>query len=215
MIPRAVILDCDGVIVDTEPVTLDLLVADFAARGHPFTPAQLEPLFLGGTMTGVFAQARALGVPLPDGWVDDFYARLYVRLAAGTALIPGLLTLLDRLDAAGIACAVASNGLQAKMAVTLGQHPGLMARFGGRVFSAQTLAAPKPAPDVYLHAAAALGQTPASCVAVEDSPTGARAAAAAGIRCFGYAPHGNGAALAAAGAIPFAAMSDLPRLIGL
>jgi beta-phosphoglucomutase-like phosphatase (HAD superfamily) len=101
------------------------------------------------------------------------------------------------------------------MQVTLGQHPGLLDRLQGRLFSGQALGAPKPAPELYLHAARALGQPPAACVVIEDSPTGARAAAAAGITCYGFAPHGNGAALAAEGAMVFRSMADLPHLLGL
>ncbi|MFM2357154.1 MAG: hypothetical protein RLZZ528_2890, partial [Pseudomonadota bacterium] len=74
---------------------------------------------------------------------------------------------------------------------------------------------PKPDPAVYLHAAAALGVAPLACVVVEDSPTGARAARAAGMRCFGYAPRGTGEGLAAEGARLFRKMSELPALLGL
>ena len=144
-----------------------------------------------------------------------FYERLYARLAEGTPLVPGVLDLLDALDAAGIPYAVGSNGSDRKMQVTLGQHPGLLDRFRDRLFSGQTLGAPKPAPDLYLHAARALGQPPADCAVIEDSPTGVRAASAAGIRCFGYAPHGDGAALAAEGATVFQSMADLQHLLGL
>jgi HAD superfamily hydrolase (TIGR01509 family) len=175
----------------------------------------MEGLFTGGTIASLFRTARDLGARLPDDWVADFYERLYARLAEGTTLIPGILGVLDALDAAGIPYAVGSNGSDRKMQVTLGQHAGLIERFRGRLFSGQTLGAPKPAPDLYLHAARALGRAPAECVVIEDSRTGARAAAAAGIRCYGYVPHGDGAVMAAEGAIPFRRMADLPGLLGL
>ncbi len=123
--------------------------------------------------------------------------------------------MLDALDAAGIPYAVGSNGSDHKMQVTLGQHPGLLERFQGRLFSGQTLGAPKPAPDLYLHAAAALKTAPARCIVVEDSATGARAARNAGIRCYGYAPNRTAPALSAEGAILFGSMADLPALLGL
>jgi HAD superfamily hydrolase (TIGR01509 family) len=163
----------------------------------------------------VHLKARGLGARLPDDWVPGFYVRLYAMLAEGTPLVPGILQVLDALDAAGIPYAVGSNGTDHKMQITLGQHPGLISRFGGRLYSGQTLGAPKPAPDLYLHAARALGCAPADCAVVEDSPPGARAAAAAGIPCFGFAPHGDGAALAAEGAHVFHSMADLPGLLGL
>jgi HAD superfamily hydrolase (TIGR01509 family) len=215
MILRAVIFDCDGVLVDSEPAAFALLGADLAAHGLVLTPERMEQEFLGGTMAGLFTKARAMGATLPDDWVADFYERLYARLGQGTALMPGVLAVLDALDAGGIGYAVGSNGSDHKMQVTLGQHPGLLDRFGGRLFSGQTLGAPKPAPDLYLHAARALGVPPALCAVIEDSPTGARAAAAAGMACFGYAPQGDGAALAAEGAVVFRDMGELPGLLGL
>jgi HAD superfamily hydrolase (TIGR01509 family) len=215
MTPRAILFDCDGVLVDSEPAAFDLLAEDLASHGLSLPRAEMERIFIGGTIAGVHIKARSLGARLPNGWVAEFYERLYARLAEGTPLVPGVLDLLDVLDAAGIPYAVGSNGTDRKMQVTLGQHPGLLDRFRGRLFSGQTLGAPKPAPDLYLQAARALGQAPADCAVIEDSPTGARAAAAAGIPCFGFAPHDDGAALTAEGATLFRAMADLPRLMGL
>lgn len=98
------------------------------------------------------------------------------------------------------------------MQVTLGQHPGLTARFNGHIYSSHMLGKPKPAPDLYLHAAQALGVDPRLCVVVEDSAPGAMAAKAAGMRCMGYAPHGN-PALLAAGAELFSDMNMLIRIL--
>jgi HAD superfamily hydrolase (TIGR01509 family) len=129
-------------------------------------------------------------------------------------MIPGIVAVLDRLDAAGIPYAVCSNGTLAKMQITLGQH-GLLTRMKGHWYSGQAMNRPKPAPDVYLHAAQALGIRPETAVVVEDSPTGARAAQAAGMRCFGYAAHGAHPLLEAEGARLFHHMADLPGLLGL
>jgi HAD superfamily hydrolase (TIGR01509 family) len=215
MRPGGVIFDCDGVLVDSEPASFDLLAAELAAHGLDLPRAEMERIFLGGTIAGVHAKARLLGAALPDDWVGDFYERLYARLGEGTPLVPGVLEVLDALDAAGVPYAVGSNGSDRKMQVTLGQHPGLVARFNGRLFSGQSLGAPKPAPDLYQHAARALGLLPAECVVIEDSPTGARAARAAGIRCFGFAPHDDGEALLAEGAVLFRSMGELPGLLRL
>jgi HAD superfamily hydrolase (TIGR01509 family) len=215
MRPSGVIFDCDGVLVDSEPASFDLLADDLAAHGLDLPRDEMERIFLGGTIAGVHSKARLLGASLPDDWVADFYERLYARLAEGTPLVPGVLDVLDALDAAGVPYAVGSNGSDRKMQVTLGQYAGLLDRFAGRLFSGQSLGAPKPAPDLYLHAARALGVLPGECVVIEDSPTGARAARAAGIRCFGYAPHDPGEALSAEGAVLFRAMSDLPGLLRL
>lgn len=212
MTPAAVIFDCDGVVVDSESLTFALLGQDLARYGLALPVPKMEALFLGGTVQGVFEKARAMGATLPDDWVSDFYARLYDQLAKETPLVPGILSVLDALDARSIPYAIGSNGSARKMEITLGQHPGLKARFNGHIYSAQIVSKPKPAPDLYLHAAYALGGSPERCVVVEDSPTGAMAAKAAGMRCMGYAPHGN-PALQAAGADLFQDMQALPALL--
>ena len=214
MTPAAVIFDCDGVVVDSEPIAFDLLAIDLASHGLKLTRQQLETELLGGTMHDAFKKARKLGADLPDTWVDSFYEKLYTSLALGTPLIPGIEAVLDALDAARIPYAMGSNGSPRKMEITMGQHQGLLARFHGRSFSGQAMGRPKPAPDLYLHCAAIMGVEPETCSVIEDSATGAKAAAAAGMRCFGYAPHGS-AALAAAGAMLFSRMQDLPGRLGL
>ncbi len=213
--PKAVIFDCDGVIVDSEEMTFDLLVDDFAKHGLNLTRDVVARDYVGGTMADVAARARASGARLPADWVSGFYERLYAHLAKGTPLIPGILDVLDRLDACKIPYAIGSNGSDAKMQVTLGQHPGLIDRFRGHVYSGQTLGRPKPAPDLYLHAAQALGAEPSACVVIEDSPTGARAAVAAGIRCLGYATHTPADRLQFEGAEVFYSFHDLPALLHL
>lgn len=215
MIPKAVLFDCDGVVVDSEEMTFDLLVEEFAAHDLPLDREVIARDYIGGTMADVARRARASGATLPPDWVETFYRRLYAHLAAGTPLVPGIMDLLDALDAAAIPYAIGSNGSDEKMRVTLGQHPGLIKRFRGHVYSGQALGAPKPAPDLYLHAAHHLGVSPKDCIVVEDSPTGARAARAAGMRCFGYAAQTPPERLANEGAIPFRDMAELPRLIGL
>ncbi|OYU62500.1 MAG: hydrolase [Bradyrhizobium sp. PARBB1] len=212
--PKAVLFDCDGVVVDSEQPTLNMLQADLAAHGLPLTMQELTATYVGGTVELCFIRARAAGATLPDGWVKDFYTRMYAMLREHTPLIPGILTVLDALDAAGIPYAMGSNGTPEKMQITLGQH-GLIARFRGHLYSGQALGRPKPAPDLFLHAAAQLGIAPAECIVIEDSAAGARAARAAGMRCMGYAPHGPADHLANEGAIPFTSMTDLPRLLGL
>ncbi|MEI4471670.1 HAD family hydrolase [Frigidibacter sp. MR17.24] len=213
----AVLFDCDGVIVDSEPPAFELMIADFRAHGVTLSDAEIEETFIGGTIPGVFERARAMGVPLPDGWPDDFYDRLYARLAQGVPLVAGVEALLDRLDAAGVPYAIGSNGSLRKMEITLGQHPRLRDRFAPHIYSGQELGRPKPAPDLYLHAAAALGVAPARAAVVEDSPTGAEAARAAGMDCFGHAGGHAGPArrLAERGARVFHRMDELPALLGL
>ena len=217
MTPAAVLFDCDGVIVDSEGPTFDLLIQDLAAHGLNLTLQQLETDYIGGTIETVATRARAAGAVLPEDWVARFYARMYAMLEDEAPLIPGILPVLDALDRARLPYAVASNGSLRKMEITLGQH-GLIPRFRA-VLSGQAMGRPKPAPDVYLAAAAACGAIPADCIVIEDSAAGAQAALAAGMRCLGFAPHGPDAPparkLAALGVPLFSAMDDLPGLIGL
>lgn len=215
MTPRAVLFDCDGVLVDSEPATNALLAEDLTAHGLAVTEEDCVARFIGGTIRDVAARARASGADLPPDWVDRFYARMFDRLAQGCALIPGADVATAALAEAGVRMAVGSNGPVRKLEITLGQHPQLRARLAPHIHSAQALGRPKPDPFVWLHAARGLGVEPADCVVVEDSVTGARAARAAGIRCLGLAAHGGGDALRAAGAEVFDDMRDLPRLLGL
>ncbi len=214
MTPKAVLFDCDGVVVDSEGPTFVLFQQEFAAAGLFVTLDELETNWVGTTAEVLAARARSMGADLPSDWVSGFYQWLNARLAMGVPLIPDIVDVLDALDAAGIPYAMGSNGPMAKMAVTLGQH-GLIDRFRGHVYSGQALGNPKPAPDVYLHAARALGVAPADCVVIEDSTSGAIAAQAAGMPCFGYSPHAMNPGLTAAGATIFKRMSELPSLLGL
>lgn len=212
--PDLVIFDCDGVLVDSETVSNNVLAANLTRHGLPISAERCMDLFVGGTMAGVGEQARGMGADLPANWTDEVYAEIYAALRAGVDVIDGIPELLDRLDAAGIAYAVGSNGSEEKMQITLGQN-GLWSRFGGAIFSAHTLGTAKPDPGLYLAAAAHFGTDPARAVVVEDSATGATAAARAGMRCLGYAPHDDGAKLAASGAKVFDSMFKMPGLLGM
>ncbi|MCB6179527.1 HAD family phosphatase [Rhodobacter sp. Har01] len=215
--PAAVLFDCDGVIVDSEGPTFDLLIETLARHGLRLTRTQLETDYIGGTLETVAARAIAAGATLPPTWVADAYSAMYAMLARGVPLVPGIVATLDALDAARIPYAVGSNGTPEKMTITLGQH-GLTPRFRATL-SGQAMSKPKPAPDLYLAAAAACDADPAACVVIEDSATGARAALNAGIPCLGFAPHGPDTPparqLAALGIPLFRRMADLPALLGL
>lgn len=214
MRPHAVIFDCDGVVVDSEHPTLVMVRDDLEKYGLCLTLEELEAGYIGGTVETVAEKARANGARLPEDWVGDFYQRMYAMLRASVPLVPGIVAVLDALDSAGIPFAMGSNGTPEKMQITLGQH-GLVERFRGHLYSGQALGRPKPAPDLFLHAAGRLGVDPAACVVVEDSAAGARAARAAGMRCFGYAPKGAHDGLTAEGAVLFNSMAELPALLGI
>ncbi len=99
------------------------------------------------------------------------------------------------------------------MQLTLGVT-GLMPLFEGRIYSSSEVARGKPWPDLFLHAATAMGAEPSRCAVIEDSINGTRAAVAAGMTCFGFGGGLTPAAdLAAAGATVFAEMRDLKAVL--
>ncbi len=215
MTPKLVIFDCDGVLVDSEPISNRMIRDDLATRGLDLPLEQIMTLFVGGTIKGLSDTAREMGADLPDDWVEWFYERLYARLAEGTPLIEGIETVLDRLDAASIPYAVGSNGSDEKMAITLGQHPKMWARLKDCLYSAHTLGVAKPDPGLYLAVTEGFGVASEDCVVIDDSPSGCRGATAAGIPCLGFAEHDDGARLAAVGARVFHRMMELPMLLGV
>lgn len=212
--PDLVIFDCDGVLVDSEKLTNHVIRDSLARYGLDLPLDRIMTLFVGGTMMGVRDQARAMGAALPDDWLAEIYAEMYAVLAERVEPVPGAIAVLDALDAAGIPYAVGSNGPHAKMAVTL-KRTGLAARLQGRVVSREDVKAPKPAPDVYLKAAADAGVKPDRCVVVEDSASGAKAGQAAGMFVLGFAAETPAEKLRPHSNIVFSDMSELPRLLGI
>ena len=206
--PELVIFDCDGVLVDSEVIGNTIMAKSLSAHGLVVSLDECMALFVGATMARVKVKAEGLGAVLPDDWVEQIYAEIYEALRQNCPLIEGVLEVLDALDAAGVPYCVASNGRFEKMEITLGQN-GIMERFGGRIYSAQALGTAKPAPELFWHAAQ--GVKHERCVIIEDSLNGIRGAAAAGIRCFAYAPEGGDVE----GATRFARMADLPALLHL
>jgi len=212
MPPEMVLFDCDGVLVDSETLTADVLCSNLARHGLTITREDFADFFLGGTMTGVSEKAREMGAHLPDTWIDDTYEEMFATLATSVEAISGASNVLDRLDAAGILYAVCSNGPHRKMNITLART-GLAARLQGRIYSRQDVAAPKPAPDLYLKAAADAGIPASRCVVIEDSPAGARAGNAAGMRVFGFAAETPATRLQPVSDKIFYHMDDLPALL--
>jgi len=149
-------------------------------------------------------------------WVDRIVSQVTAVMAAEVELIPGAREALQATTALGLPFRIASNSSHAEMAAKFGRT-GLLDLVAGRVHSAYDMIAQgrrgKPAPDLFLHAAATEGVEPAECVVIEDSLAGVRAAVAAGMTCLALVPEGDGAALRQAGALPFRSMFALPDLL--
>lgn len=179
-----VIFDCDGVLVDSERIAVRIEAEYLAELGWPLTEAEIVERFMGRTEAFMDEAIEAqLGTRLPPDWKDQFHRRYREAFAADLAPVDGITEALDRIT---IPTCVASSGSHDKLRFTLG-HTGLYRRFEGRIFSGYEVAAGKPAPDLFLHAAATMGADPARCAVVEDTRWGVLAARAAGMRAFGYA----------------------------
>lgn len=146
--PKLVIFDCDGVLVDSETLSNQVLADNLARYGLHLSLAECMDLFVGGTMAEVRQKAIARGADLPADWVAEVYEETYARLRQGVSLVPGVSDLLALLQERGIAFCVASNGSEDKMRITLGQN-GLWELFHPHaMFSAHTLKTGKPDPDL-------------------------------------------------------------------
>ena len=196
-----IIFDCDGVLVDSERITSRVWAGLLTGIGLPTTTEQSLATYLGNSMGRCLEiVTEQLGHRPPDTLLARFYDEVKVAPAREVTPVEGIVALLDALDTAGIGYGVASNGEHEKMRTTLGAT-GLLARFDGRRFSAVDVARPKPAPDLFLHAAEALGFEPVRTIVVEDSPLGVQGAHAAGMTVIGYAELVAPDRLLAAGAV--------------
>ncbi len=207
-----VIFDCDGVLVDSEPLSNQVMVENLARYGLNLSVKDSVGLFLGSTMEGVRDKARSLGADLSDDWVQEVHAEIFERLRENVPLMPGVPDLLDALDRSGIPYCIASNGPPEKMEITLGQN-GLWPRFKDALFSAHSLGTAKPDPLMFLTAAKRFGVT--APLVLEDSASGVVAAMRANMRCLAYAPDHDGVELAKLGAEVFKDMSEVPSLLGI
>jgi HAD superfamily hydrolase (TIGR01509 family) len=214
--PELVIFDCDGVLVDSEVISNSVLARMLSAEGLPTTLAQArrdyQGLLLGEVVLG--AEAK-LGRTLPEGWLDAYERERNDAFRRDLEAVAGAAKAVSRVLAAGIAVCVASQGKPEKIRLSL-ELTGLRGLFpGAALFSAYEVPRGKPYPDLFLHAASEIGTEPARCVVVEDTPSGATAAVAAGMRVLGYSADSDEPALRRAGAETFTSMDQLPELLGL
>ena len=167
------IFDCDGVLVDSEDAANRVMVEMLAGIGFEIGLADCMARFVGKSMTTVRAEVEAeTGRAFPPGWPGEIRARTIETLERErVAAIPGIREVVAAHRVAGRLYCVASSGRVEKMHATLGSA-GLLALFSEVLFSATVVEHGKPAPDLFLHAAEAMGHAPAACVVVEDSLPG-------------------------------------------
>jgi HAD superfamily hydrolase (TIGR01509 family) len=204
---QLVIFDCDGVLVDSEPVANRMLGQMLRELGLDLTQEQIFQNFVGYSMAHVMRVIESmLGRAPPESFLHDLQARTFAAFKSELRAMPGIEYALDNLH---VPFCVASSGDHEKMNTTLG-ITRLLPRFAGHIFSVTQVARGKPAPDVYLFAARQMGAEPAACVVVEDTPPGVQAGVAAGMTVFGFCAHTPEQKLKAAGA--HRTFDDLRRL---
>lgn len=207
---QLIIFDCDGVLVDSEPISNRVLAQMLTETGLPMGLDECYEHFMGRSMRDCMdILATRFAHPVTEEFVRELRRRTLSALEAEVKPINGIETVLESLS---VPVCVASSGQLVKMRTTLGRT-GLLRHFGDRLFSAAGLGRGKPHPDIFLHAAATMGVEPGACAVVEDTPTGVQAGVAAGMTVFGYAALIDAARLAAAGAHVFTCMRELPALL--
>lgn len=215
----AVLFDCDGVLVDSEPITNGLLREMLEESGWTLTSKECMRLFLGKAVKDERALIEAkIGRPLTEEWFVQFRERRNERLIAQVQPIPGAVDAVARISEqvqGRIACCSGADRWKVEMQLA---KCGLLPWFEGRIYSGHEMPRSKPFPDVYLAAMAPLGVQAARCAVIEDTVTGVTAGVAAGATVFGYSSpeggHHSPAELRAAGAaFIFADMALLAELL--
>lgn len=195
-----VIFDCDGVLVDSEPIANEVGADWITCLGWPMDALEARARFLGLSDSAMFALIeQKIRRPITSDEFDQYHDRLKARFASDLQAIPGVEHLVKALSARAIPLAVASSGEREKILTNLAQV-GLLHYFGDQISSATEVAEGKPAPDVYLLAAHKAGFTPKDRLAIEDSPNGVLAAVRAGMKVIGFARETPAADLKASGA---------------
>jgi HAD superfamily hydrolase (TIGR01509 family) len=178
-----VIFDCDGVLIDSEIISAAALVEELARHGIAIEMSHVLEHFIGHPYAVVAGKVAAIaGTQLPASFESAYRARLAQRFEAELRATPGILDVLDNL-AVPYCAATSSSAERARQSL---RAAGLTERFGDRVYTVSMVARPKPAPDLFLHAAAAMGAEPTDCLVIEDSDLGIAAAQAAGMQAWQF-----------------------------
>lgn len=178
-----IIFDCDGVLVDSEPLAMRVLIAALARQGVVMPPATAIASYLGRSLASISASlVQSHGMPLDDATLQSMRPDLYALYRTELGAMPGLADTLPRLD---VPVCVASSSQLERINLSL-ELTGLLPFFTPHIFSASMVSNGKPAPDLFLHAASVMGVAPENCLVIEDSPAGIAAAKAAGMKVFAF-----------------------------
>jgi HAD superfamily hydrolase (TIGR01509 family) len=188
----AVLFDCDGVLVDSEILAVEVETAMLAEWGLAYEPDLFKTRFMGMSDDAFYAELNAdslkqLDRPLPDGFQADCTARLYHAVAERLVEVEGARRAVELVTRPK---AVVSSSTREKLGIKL-KKAGLFELFAPHIYSSDDVRRAKPAPDLFLHAAAAMGIHARDCLVIEDSVNGIRAARAAGMRVWGFGGGGH------------------------
>lgn len=182
-IPSLVIFDCDGVLIDSEPLSSGTLSDVLTGAGHPVGADELHRRLTGLSQEALHAFCRdELGVHHLAPVLGEWERVLFDAFARDLHPIPGIEAVVA---AIGLRKCVASNSSRLRLQRSLGVLP-LWQAFAPHVYSADDVARPKPAPDLFLHCATLFGVAPAHCVVIDDSAAGIAGAVAAGMTPVGF-----------------------------
>jgi HAD superfamily hydrolase (TIGR01509 family) len=209
-----VIFDCDGVLVDSERLTVVVEARLLTELGWPITAEEVVRRFVGGSSEAMLTEVeRHLGADLTTEFDRRSTEEIVASFRAELQPVEGIRELVEALGQRGVPTCVASSGSHRKMELTLGLT-GLRHLFDGRIYSASEVGRGKPWPDLFLHAARAMNVDPTRSVVIEDSINGIQAAIAAGMTCYGFAgglsPRED---LRSTGAIVFDTMAELRDIL--
>lgn len=186
MAPELVIFDCDGVLVDSEPISMEVLIEMIGEAGRDVSEDEAYDRFLGKSLASICEILRTdFGLMMQPIHLEAMRERLYSRFARELQPIHGVKAALGALMAMGCRNCVASSSQPERVRLSL-SVTGLLDELGGHIFSASMVDRGKPAPDLFLYAAEEMRTPPPACLVIEDSVAGISAAKAAGMRVFGF-----------------------------
>lgn len=181
------IFDCDGVLVDSEALACRIDAETLTGLGIPFTTDEIIHQFVGVSLKDMIARIESeRQCRLPDDFGERLNRTLFARFEEELQPVPGIR---DAILSLPYRRCVASSSTHERIALSL-RVTGLADLFDD-VFSATEVARGKPAPDLFLHAAARMSAAPVECLVIEDSPSGVRGALAAGMKVLGFVGGGH------------------------
>jgi HAD superfamily hydrolase (TIGR01509 family) len=205
-----VIFDCDGVLVESEPLAARVFVQILAEHGFEINYEEYLRKFSGAILSKrLEVTAKTLNWTPPANFMSVFNERLAPLTESELKIVPGIHALIESLS---VPICVASNGSREEIALRL-RIANLTEHFGSAIFSGLEVPHPKPAPDVFLAAAKSFNIPSDRCIVIEDSVSGVTAGVRAGMKVYGHAAFTPRASLLEAGAIPFDNMMELKSIL--